>query len=186
MAQRIVSRDSLVLSKGEFIIITSALPSDSDFDPRMKVDDLVAFSATKLQPSLTSTFFVDYAQRVLVEGYPLQGHFKSILTTSTQSNVACHTNLVYFQRQKRAKLDASEFIFTHSVIRPWGHRVPSICSSCKSPRPWSKPIKQGHTIIFVCTREGCRGTCRFTKPDNVEMLGTTVNGGQWMVKKRSV
>lgn len=178
-------RRSVVLSKGEFII-TSAMSSVNDFGPRMKVDDLVAFSARKLQVSLTATFFVDYAQRVLLEGYTLHSHFKSLLTASAQSNVARHTNLVYVRRKTHGKLDACEFVFTHPIFRPWGCRIPSSCPSCKSPCSWSKPIKQGQCIIFVCTREDCRGTCRFKKPDDAEMVGSNVNGGRWMIKKCAI
>lgn len=152
----------------------------------MNVDDLIAFSAPKLQASLTGSFFVDYAQRILVEGYTLKSHFKSLLSASAQSNVARHTNIVYFHRQNRTTLSAFEFTFTHTRFRPWGWRIPPACSSCRSPRPWSKPIKQGTTLIFVCNQEGCRGTLRFSRPDDVDMVGENVNGGRWMVKERLI
>lgn len=162
------------------------LPFDSNFCLRMKLDELVAFSAPQLQTSLTCGFFLDYAQRVLIEGYTLESDFKSLLVATSQSNFARHTNLVYFRRQDRSKVNALEFTFTHPTLRPWGFRIPTTCSLCQSPRPWSKPIKQGTTIIFVCKLTGCKGMCRFAKPDDMEMLGPPSNGGRWMVKDRLI
>jgi hypothetical protein len=175
-----------ILLKGEFTVINLTPPFDTDFCFRMTLDEIVAFSAPQFQASLTCTFFIDYAQRILIEGYNLESEFKSLLAASSQSNVSRHTNLVYLKRQGPSKVDALEFTFTHSIIRPWGHRIPSACPLCKSPRSWSKPIKQGSAIIFVCKQTGCKGTCRFTKPDGVELLGPHVNGGRWMVKERSI
>ena len=144
----------------------------------------MAFSALQLQFSLTCPFFLDYAQRVLVEGYSLHTDFKALLTATSQSNFARHTNLMYFQRQAGSlKLEVSEFNFSHPTFRPWGFRIPASCPECKSPRSWGKPIKQGSSIIFVCHRTGCKGICRFGKPEGIQLLDTNVNGGRWMVKK---
>ena len=160
--------------------------SGSNFCHSMKVDELVAFSAPQLQVSLTCGFFMDYAQRILVEGYTLNGNFKALLAATAQSNLARHTNLVYFSCQSQGKLTIIEFIFSHPIFRPWGFRIPPACPRCKSARPWSKPITQSSSIIFVCTREGCKASCRFKKPDDVEVLNANVNGGRWMARKLSV
>ena len=183
---RKVSRHSLIKPKGKFIIINPVPPLDGKSCPRIKVDELVAFCATQLQVSLTCTFFVDYAQRVLLEGFSLESHFKSLLNASSQSNVARHTNIMYIRHHNRSQMQVVKFIFTHPVIRPWGERLPSACSLCKSPRPWSKPVKQGNAIVYVCQRKGCRGVCRFMKPDDVEMLGPRVNSGRWMIVKEFI
>lgn len=145
------------------------------------VDDTVVFTVPELQSSLTCGLFIDYAQRTLVEGFTLGSSFDAILSATCQSNFPRHTNLVHVERKDGSKpLKILYYIYTHSLIRPWGHHLPASCPSCKSPRSWARPTDHKGSLSFVCKRKNCKHVCRFPKPKGVVLLGKEISGGRWM------
>jgi len=58
-------------------------------------NNLLAFSATELCPVLIAPFFLNFAQRVLVEGYNLQFSMKSILAGISKFQLVRHTDIVH-------------------------------------------------------------------------------------------
>ena len=153
----------------------------------MAFNDLVAFTAPQLQASLTSSFFVDFAQRVLVEGFSLEKSFSTMLAATSQSNLARHTNVVHIHATPgNSDLDGQDFIFSHPKLRPWGNRLPPSCPRCKSPRSWSSPVCQDKAIVFLCNRDKCKEKCRFVKPEGYELSKVKVSGGRWMSRAYTV
>jgi len=152
------------------------------------INNMVAFTAPELHAVLTAHFFVDYTMRVVIEGFTLQQSFKSLLTSSAQSNFTRHTNIVsIYHDQSSSTLVADSYIFTHPKLRPWGQRLPISCPLCSSLHSWSDPTRNQSTIIFACTATGCPGLCSFPKPEGIEIVGKEmINGGRWMVRSRQV
>ena len=147
-------------------------------------NNTVVFTAPELQSSLTCGLFIDYAQRVLVEGFTLSSSFEAILGATCRSNFPRHTNLVHLEREdSSAPLKILHYIFTHSHFRPWGHCLPAVCPSCKSPRPWTRPTDHKGSLSFACKRSSCKHVCRFAKPQGVVLLQKETTGGRWMVKQ---
>lgn len=149
----------------------------------VSVNDLVAFSAPEFHAGLTVGFFVDYAQRVLIEGFSLRPSFKQILTATSQSALGRHTNIVHVHRDaETSAFLAWAYVFTHVQWRPWGNRLPIACPECQSPQAWAQAGKQGSTYLYACRWKGCKGKCAFRKPEGYELYSQDVNGGRWMQK----
>ena len=148
------------------------------------IDNLVAFTAPEFHADLTVSFFVDYAQHVLVEGFELSTSFKALLIASSQSNLARHTNIIYVHFKDGCFSEAKEYVFSHEKWRPWGHRLPPSCPECYSPESWKDPVKSKSTYIFNCRSDKCKGVCLFDKPEGFEpFVGDSVSGGRWLVRK---
>jgi hypothetical protein len=148
----------------------------------MDLDNIVAFTATQFQPVLTTAFFIDYAQRVLIEGFALEKAFDAMLTASSQSNIARHTGVVHIHREDGASLQVWEYKFAHNKFRPWGNNLPGSCPTCGSPQSWGRPVTQKEALVFSCKFKKCKGRCRFVKPEGFERLKGSVNGGSWLCK----
>lgn len=85
----------------------------------MKIDDLVVFTAPEFQATLTLGLFVDYSQRVLIEGFSLYESLQAILTATAQSNFARHTNMMIIHRDEGLSIfSITHYFFTHAVLRP--------------------------------------------------------------------
>lgn len=148
------------------------------------INDLIAFTAPEFHVDLTVSFFVDYAQRILVEGFELSASFKALLTASSQSNLARHTNIIHVNFEDGCLSQAKEYVFSHEKWRPWGHRLPPSCPKCSSPESWKDPVKSKSTYIFNCRSDTCDGVCSFEKQEGFEPLpGDSVAGGRWLVRK---
>ena len=148
---------------------------------RLNINNFIAFTAAEFHAALTNSFFIYYAQCILIEGFELRSSLNNILTATSQSPLGQHTNLVSIHRDAQTSaLEAVELIFTHTTWHPWGSRLPASCPKCSSPQCWSKPDKSGSTYIYSCRRSGCSGTCSFQKPVGFELHSSSVNGGCWM------
>jgi len=154
---------------------------------RLNINNLVAFTAPQLHAVLTAGFFIDYAQRTLVEGFTLEKSFRAILAATSQSNLARHTNVVHvYSNDDCSALRVFQYVFIHPKFRPWGQRLPPSCSICKSPRSWSLRSSKNETVVFKCKKKNCKGFCQFVRPDGYEMGKANVNGGHWMHKSYAV
>jgi hypothetical protein len=75
---------------------------------------LVAFSASGFHAGLTVRFFVDYMQHILTEGFNLCPSFKQILTTTLQSALECHNNIVHVHHDpETSTFLVWAYVFTH-------------------------------------------------------------------------
>jgi hypothetical protein len=151
----------------------------------LSFNDMVSFTAPELHATLTVSFFVDFTQRVLVEGFPLCTSFKAILTATSQSFLARHTNVVYIRHSDDgSKLCIERYTFTHPKWCPWGHQLPLACPGCSSPCPWTDPQTTGSTIPFTCRFDSCTTKCHFQRPDNLRFVGGDMSGGRWMIDEQ--
>jgi hypothetical protein len=46
---------------------------------RLNINDFIAFTAAKFHAALTTSFFIDYAQRILIEGFELRSLLDNML-----------------------------------------------------------------------------------------------------------
>lgn len=149
----------------------------------MSFDNIIAFTAVEFHAALTTPFFIDFTNRILVEGFDLASSMKHILTATAQSSVARHTNILLMHRVSGSSSIASTlYVFTHPRWRPWGHRLSPACPVCASPHSWSNEVRTGSTYSFACRYPFCRGSCSFDKPDGFELYTDDVKGGRWMKK----
>ena len=148
---------------------------------RLNINNFIAFTAAEFYAALTTLFFIDYAQRILIEGFELCSSLDNILRATSQSPLGRHTNLVSIHHDAQTSaLEAVKLIFTHTTWRLWGSHLPASCPKCSSPQCWLKPTKSGSTYVYSCRRSGCSGPCSFQKPAGFELQSSSVNGGCWM------
>jgi hypothetical protein len=148
----------------------------------MAVDELVAFTAPEFHAVLTTSFFVDFAYRVLIEGFSLSYSFKPMLAACSQSSLARHTSIVHVHFENGGIAYSKEYVFSHEKWRPWGYRLPASCNGCSSPLSWKDPVKSKSTYIFNCRNVDCREVCSFEKPPHFVPFSSDVAGGRWMVR----
>lgn len=154
---------------------------------------LVSFTAKKLHPLLLTPFLIDYTQRVLIEGFTLEDSFEAILSSTSHANLSRHSTIVRFFPKTLTvpAIQATEYIFVHERLRPWGHSLPIACPICKCPRAWGRPIKENSTIVFWCKTLNangvkCPGKARYRKPDGLVPFSRDVGGGRWMMQDLQV
>ncbi|KAF7967229.1 hypothetical protein HWV62_35107 [Athelia sp. TMB] len=82
---------------------------------RMHATEAIAFSAPGLVPTLTNSFWLEFANRVLVEAAPLRNALPYILSASSTSQFPRHTNLLY-----NSVLLGAAFPPTASPAAAWG------------------------------------------------------------------
>jgi hypothetical protein len=155
---------------------------------RMSINHVVAFTAAGLLPCLTIHFFLDYAQHIVIEGFPLHTSFPIILgaTGEVHCPLARHTNIVYLHLDDNAlSYSSTHYQYIHERSRPWGNRLPLACKQCKAVRPWSKVIKVKSTLLFTC-RACTHYTIRFPKPEGWKLLSKDRAGGHWMTKDETL
>jgi hypothetical protein len=130
--------------------------------------------------------FIDYAQRFLLEGFPLDEQFHTLLSSTSHANIARHTNVIYIQL-KAGSLICLEYKWSHENFRPWGHRLPIACHSCNALRPYGKHVKPkiGTTLTFLCRNPECDGCISFSKPDGIEVINSDA-GGNWLIECHSL
>jgi hypothetical protein len=147
----------------------------------MSIDNLIAFTAKEFHASLVTPFFVDFTFRILIEGYDVNSSMTHMLSATSQSHLARHTNVIHMRlNTKTPRVDSTLYIFTHPRWRPWGNRLPPACPNCASPHSWSDGTNQGSTYSYFCRRDKCSGWCSFAKPEGFEMCTAESNGGRWM------
>jgi hypothetical protein len=144
----------------------------------LSISDVVAFTATELQPCLTVGFIINYAQQVLVEGFPLGTCFQRLLPTA--SAICRHTDIVHIQRTHEG-INGYRYIWVHPEIRPWGHMLPVQCSKCGCIRPWMSAAGTDGARLFTCQNPRCTNKLTFCALKEKSWLGGDVFGGRWLV-----
>jgi len=155
----------------------------ADYSASLAADNLIAFTAAEFHPALIAPFFIDFAHRVLLEGFDLAQSMKQMLTATVQSPVARHTNIILLHRDDDNSLASTLYVFTHPTWRPWGQRLPPACPECASPHSWSDAVRKYSTYSFSCRYEKCSGSCSFSKPEGFELYTPEMKGGRWMKKE---
>jgi hypothetical protein len=137
----------------------------------------LGFSAAKFQPILLGSLFIEMAQRVFVEGYPLDSTVLADLLSF--NNYACrHTNVFFIMPTK-----LTELRWAHMSLRPWGHHIPTQCV-CGAVWSWGKPTQTSDSkaVKLTCNSKGCKHRLTFQPPtDNINWAASAVRGGRWML-----
>jgi hypothetical protein len=122
------------------------------------MDHMFAFTARSLIPALLSSFFLDLAQKVVVESFPIDGSF---VTTFLQPSIvlARHTSVVHL---KKGIDKGSKYVWAHRDMQPWGTPLPAQCPNCKTFRPWG-PRKSGKDKVatFRCQGKYNKSDCNY-------------------------
>jgi hypothetical protein len=142
-----------------------------------KFNNLIAFTAIKFQPILTTNFILSLAQRTLVEGFQFDLAIRDILPTTF--SLSRHTDVVYVQFTDNM-IKATRYTWCHPQIRPWGQELPPQCLNCGRIRPWSFSRKRSDVLI---TCANCRHRLNFVQPtEELIWLGGEIFGGRWLVR----
>ena len=141
------------------------------------MSDLIEFTAPQLQPCLTVTFILAYAQQVLVEKFDVLRFLRITLPTATA--ICCHTDIVHIHPLPKGEHRGTRYVWVHTNIRPWGHQLPVQCPKCWCIRPWvstSQPLGE----FFAC--EHCNHRLPTFSPPEQEhnQFGGPVSRGRWL------
>lgn len=160
---------------------------------RVHAEEAIAFSSPGLIPTLTNPFWLDFTIRVLVEGFTLIQALPYMLACTSTLSFVRHTNLLHVQisPSKNNIALASEYIWTHPSLRPFGRRLLANCIQCGCLDSYGAPIKvtpkSGTTYVFVCKGLGGAGhSCSHelvVKPmEGFIPYGKPQDGARWMVR----
>lgn len=165
----------------------------SSVDDRVNADEALAFSSPGLIPALINGFYLDFANRVLVENFRLKDAIPQLLAATSTAAFVRHTNLLYVRipRSKDKLVISSEYIWSHPDLRPFGRRLPANCAKCGCMDSFGRPIKltpgTGTKYIFSCSGQDISGqqcTCELVAEpmEGFEPFGQSHNRARWMVK----
>lgn len=119
---------------------------------RYQFIDTIAFTASGLQSTMTASFFLEYAQSVVLEGFPTRNVLQSLLSSSRA--LTRHSNIVHMVTTKKDNqllLKAYKLIWSHKTIRPNGYNLPFQCAACRSIGSWQcEPASKDGLIAAVC------------------------------------
>lgn len=171
--------------------LTSSMQLPRLIDFRIHATEAIAFSSPKLVPSLTNPFWLEFSQRVLVEGFPLQQALTHMLATTSTSPFVRHTNLLYARipQLTTEPVVCYDYVWTHPEFRPFGHRLPVNCPGCGCIDTFGPPRKQtpasGTKYTFQCRGHKidaslCQHQIVVVPMDGFEAFGHAQNGARWM------
>ena len=104
---------------------------------RYQFVDTIAFTASGLQSTMTASFFLEYAQSVVLEGFSTRNVLQSLLSSSRA--LTRHSNIVHIATTKKDNqfsMKAYRLVWSHKTIRPNGYSLLAQCSVCKSIGSW--------------------------------------------------
>ena len=140
---------------------------------------MFAFGAVHLQAVLTAPFFMNFAQRVLLEGMYLTDN--TIASVFDQSLfLARHTPIWMFWREKlHDKFTIYKYDWTHHNMRPHGHDIGLQCPGCGSLSSREGKSLQNQVILIVCKKADCDWSKAFTPPAMKVKMLTLGEHGKW-------
>lgn len=134
---------------------------------------MFAFGTDALIPSLLSSLFLSFAQKLVVESFPINNQFVEVLLEPAKS-AGRHTSIIHIKRKDENILDPVKYMWAQYEMQPWGTPILVQCPGCKSFRPWGprRKASDNSTAEFRCramTIDSAR--CNFVlhvpKPPNV-------------------
>jgi hypothetical protein len=135
---------------------------------------------------MTTSFFHEYAQSVVLERFPTRAILLPLLSSARA--LCRHTNVVYIQGSQTDNqwvISARKLIWSHPSIRPHGTPLPIQCPECKCIHSWKcSPPAQDGSITVTCTGKTLdRCTCsrKWTVPK--PLTWSKLDGrqqGSWM------
>lgn len=144
-----------------------------------------------------TTFFIDYADHVLVEGDNMESFLKYKLMAARK--LGFHTQIVYIQHTHESSMEgcvhnvysAHDYLFSEPKIHPWGQLLPINCPKCCCIHPWAKPSHPSNgDLVFRCRVNGVASTCtymvRIAQPTGLEIVTKDVGKGMWYKRKLAI
>jgi hypothetical protein len=128
---------------------------------------------------LTTGFFIEYAQSVVLDGFSTRAVIQSLLSSSRA--LTRHSNIIHVQTlaaNEEARTIARKYVWTHKSIRPNGTSLPLQCGTCKSIGSWKCSLGNVTGDIQV----SCNGQINGQACTNVwiapKMLGTKIDNSK--------
>ncbi|KAI1782229.1 hypothetical protein LXA43DRAFT_1069112 [Ganoderma leucocontextum] len=141
---------------------------------------MFAFAATHLQAVLTVPFFLNFTQRVFLEGTDLKDD--NVGTVLEQSLfLARHTPIWVFSRATlKNAFDVHVYEWTHLTMHPHGEDIGLQCPGCGSLSSRDGKLCKGELIVVSCTTRGCTWSQTFAPPPQGEVKRLTLGKkGRW-------
>jgi hypothetical protein len=140
---------------------------------------LFAFTAYGLIPSLLSTFLIDMAHRVIVEGFDISRWMTNLLDSSPIA--ARHTSIIHL-RETEGVIHGLEYVWAHRQMQPWGSPLPPQCPRCFSFRPWAERKKTTDSrVVFSCKGKSKGMVCGYLdKADRPSNLRDAPPRSDWI------
>jgi len=123
---------------------------------------LFGFTAECLIPALLCSFFLDLAQKLVVESVVIDDQFVSSFLQPSYI-LARHSSVVHIRRNPQGATISSKYVWGHREMQPWGQPLPAQCPECKSFRSWSKRKTRSDksTAEFRCEAKRTQGHCNY-------------------------
>jgi hypothetical protein len=139
---------------------------------------LFGFSAECLIPTLLCSFFLDLAQKLVVESLSIDDQFMSTFLQPSYV-LARHSSVIHIKRDDKGAIRSSKYVWAHRDMQPWGQPLPAQCPQCKSFRSWGKRKNTQSTAEFRCEAKRKQGDCNYLFV--VEQPGNIVRSkGDWI------
>ncbi|KAG1832272.1 hypothetical protein F4604DRAFT_1946217 [Suillus subluteus] len=101
----------------------------------------IAFTASRFQLLVASSFFLAFAELVLVEQLCVRVTFPELLALS--GRLGLHTKVILMTPDTASphhQLECTTFARAHTQTQPWGVDVPAQCPQCGSTKSWSEKV----------------------------------------------
>lgn len=136
--------------------------------------NIVAFTQADFQLTFAAPFIMNFTHNVFILA---KTRVESVI--HEQQVLGAHTNIIVFESQR-----ATQFTWTHEGVRPFGHKVPLQCSSCKCLKPWKAELsRDGGQIKHKCRGRNCKIIRTYNIPPEVKWIRSKENHnerGAWM------
>jgi len=143
-------------------------------------------TAPEFQAILTISFFVDFTQRILIEGFDLILHSEQYQCDKSVTSWSSHKRRHITQVQDKTCMKTHSrglSLHTHS-FRPWGLRLPISCEKCGcTPTLGGRDEPEFHLCLY-CRGKQCSGEFRRTRASWIDRNET--KGGHWMEKQITI
>ena len=96
---------------------------------------MFAFGTDTLIPSLLSLLFLSFAQKLVVENFPINDQFVQVLLEPAKS-AGHHTLIIQIKKKDENILDPVKYMWAQHEMQPQGTPILVQCPGCKSFHPW--------------------------------------------------
>jgi hypothetical protein len=113
---------------------------------RWSFDNVFAFGASRFIPSEPVGFILDFARKVIIQGFPVHTVLSGLLKGA--ESFGMHSSIVHIAGDK-----FFEYRWMHPTLAPNGQRLALQCSSCHRLSSFGQPTVTKNLSVFRCT--GC-------------------------------
>ena len=140
---------------------------------------MFTFAATHLQAVLTVPFFMNFVQRVYLDGGDLKPHNMGTLFDNSLF-LARHSPIWFFSRAcLDHKLTLEVYDWTHLTMRPYGEDIGLQCPGCGSLSSRKGTLMKDDIILVTCDKADCPWSKAFYPPMTGVKKLTLGENGRW-------